>query len=242
MDTSTRKKILDMMKSMGSGVTNRDVADALRHVYQLMQLAGENRFRAIAFDRAAQSVDGLERPVTALLAEGSLTAVKGIGKSIAEDIRQFVEEGQMRVAEDLRARIPEGVMSWLNISGLGPKNIVKIHKELGVDTLSGLKEACADGRVAGLSGLGVKSAEKILKSIEFLEMYGERSHLDVALRVAEPLLAFLRNQSGVMRCEVAGSLRRASLIKAAPARPRESMIPSPRPAMISRSPPAFGVF
>jgi DNA polymerase (family 10) len=193
----------------GAAVTNRDIADALRHVYQLMQLAGENRFRAIAFDRAAQAVEGLEQSAAELVESGELTSVKGIGKSIAEDVRQFVQEGGMRVAVELQERIPGGLMEWLNVSGLGPKGIVKIHQALGISEMSELKEACRDGRVAGLPGMGVKSAEKILRSVEFLEKHGERCRLDEAVAVAEPMLAFLRKQSGVVRCELAGSLRRA---------------------------------
>ena len=193
----------------GAAVTNRDIADALRHVYQLMQLAGENRFRAIAFDRAAQAVEGLEQSAAELVESGELTSVKGIGKSIAEDVRQFVQEGGMRVAVELQERIPGGLMEWLNVSGLGPKGIVKIHQALGISEMSELKEACRDGRVAGLPGMGVKSAEKILRSVEFLEKHGERCRLDEAVAVAEPMLAFLREQSGVVRCELAGSLRRA---------------------------------
>ena len=192
-----------------STVTNRDIADALRHVYQLMQLAGENRFRAIAFDRAAQALEGLEQSAAELVESGELTSVKGIGKSIAEDVRQFVQEGGMRVAVELQERIPGGLMEWLNVSGLGPKGIVKIHQALGISEMSELKEACRDGRVAGLPGMGVKSAEKILRSVEFLEKHGERCRLDEAVAVAEPMLAFLREQSGVVRCELAGSLRRA---------------------------------
>ena len=193
----------------GAAVTNRDIADALRHVYQLMQLAGENRFRAIAFDRAAQALEGLEQSAAELVESGELTSVKGIGKSIAEDVRQFVQEGGMRVAVELQERIPGGLMEWLNVSGLGPKGIVKIHQALGISEMSELKEACRDGRVAGLPGMGVKSAEKILRSVEFLEKHGERCRLDEAVAVAEPMLAFLREQSGVVRCELAGSLRRA---------------------------------
>ena len=193
----------------GAAVTNRDIADALRHVYQLMQLAGENRFRAIAFDRAAQALEGLEQSAAELVEAGELTSVKGIGKSIAEDVRQFVQEGGMRVAVELQERIPGGLMEWLNVSGLGPKGIVKIHQALGISEMSELKEACRDGRVAGLPGMGVKSAEKILRSVEFLEKHGERCRLDEAVAVAEPMLAFLREQSGVVRCELAGSLRRA---------------------------------
>ena len=189
-------------------MTNQEVAGKLREVYNLMQLAGENRFRAIAFDRAAQTIEGLNDEITKRIEEKTLTDIKGIGKSIAEDITALYETGTMPVLESLKEKVPSGLMEWLNISGLGPKNIVKIHKELGITEITQLKEACQSGAVADLSGLGKKSAEKILKSIEYLETFGERARLDQAFEIAEPVFEFVKKLNGVQQCEIAGSLRR----------------------------------
>ena len=190
-------------------MTNQEVAKKLREVYNLMQHAGENRFRAIAFDRAAQTIEGLNDEILKYIEEDSLTDIKGIGKSIAEDIKTYHETGTMPVLEDLKKRVPEGLIEWTNISGLGPKNIVKIHKELGITTIPELKEACNNGAVGALPGLGQKSADKIIKSIEYLEQYGERCHLDDALDIAEPIFEFVKNLDGVIEADIAGSLRRS---------------------------------
>jgi DNA polymerase (family X) len=190
-------------------MTNQDVAEKLREVYNLMQLAGENRFRAIAFDRAAQTIEGLNEEITKRIEEGTLTDIKGIGKSIAEDIKAFQETGTMPVLESLKDKVPAGLIEWLNISGLGPKNIAKIHKELGITEITELKEACQSGAVANLPGLGQKSAEKIIKSIEYLEKFGERARLDQALEIAEPIFDFVKNLDGILHCDIAGSLRRS---------------------------------
>lgn len=189
-------------------MTNQDVAEKLREVYQLMQLAGENRFRAIAFDRAAQTIEGLNEEITKHIQEGTLTEIKGIGKSIAEDIKAFQGTGTMPVLEALKEKVPKGLIEWLNISGLGPKNIAKIHTELGITEITELKEACQSGAVASLPGLGQKSADKIINSIEYLEQFGERARLDQALEIAEPVYEFIKNLKGVQKCDIAGSLRR----------------------------------
>ena len=190
-------------------MTNQDVAEKLREVYNLMQLAGENRFRAIAFDRAAQTIEGLNEEITKHIEEDTLTEIKGIGKSIAEDIKAFHVTGTMPVLEALKEKVPAGLIEWLNISGLGPKNIVKIHTELGITEITELKEACQSGAVAELPGLGQKSADKIIKSIEYLEKFGERARLDQALEIAEPFFEFVKNLDGVLQCDIAGSLRRS---------------------------------
>lgn len=190
-------------------VTNQEVAKQLREIYQLMQLAGENRFRAIAFDRAAQTIESLNEDINIYIENDNLTDIKGIGSSIAADIKSYAETGRIEVLESLRDRIPAGVVQWLDISGLGPKNIAKIHKELGITTLEELREACSDGRVASLDGLGAKSAEKILQSIKWLEQFGERCRLDEATAIAVPIYNFMKNRPGVEAIEIAGSLRRA---------------------------------
>jgi len=190
-------------------MTNQEVAEKLREIYNLMQLAGENRFRAIAFDRAAQTIEGLNDEIAKHIEEGTLTDIKGIGKSIAEDIMAYAETGTIPVLVDLKERVPKGLIEWLNISGLGPKNIVKIHQKLGITEITELKEACQSGAVADLPGLGQKSADKIIKSIEYLEKFGERARLDQALEIAEPVFEFVKNLDGVQECEIAGSLRRS---------------------------------
>lgn len=190
-------------------VTNNEIAEQLREIYQLMQLAGENRFRAIAFDRAAQTIESLNEDINGYIDSDTLTDIKGIGNSIAEDIKSYAETGKIEVLESLREQIPAGVIKWLDISGLGPKNIAKIHKELGISEVAELKEACQDGRVAELSGLGKKSAQKILNSIEWMEQFGERCRLDEAAEIAEPIYNFLKDQEGVESISVAGSLRRS---------------------------------
>ncbi|MBD3616963.1 MAG: DNA polymerase/3'-5' exonuclease PolX [Gracilimonas sp.] len=188
--------------------TNDQIADLLREVSQLMQLAGENRFKVIAFDKAAQTIEGLGEDINDYIEEKNLTDIKGVGKSIAEDIYALVETGKMPVLEAFKEKVPEGLIPWLNISGLGPKNAYKIHKELGISTLDELKEKLADGSVASLSGLGQKSAEKIQKSIEWMEKFDERCRLDQAEEIAEAIMKSLKDLEGVQQIEVAGSYRR----------------------------------
>ncbi|MFD2531413.1 DNA polymerase/3'-5' exonuclease PolX [Gracilimonas halophila] len=189
--------------------TNNQIADLLREVSQLMQLAGENRFKVIAFDKAAQTIEGLQENIDDHIQNKTLTDIKGVGKSIAEDIYALEETGEMPVLEAFKEKVPEGLIEWLNISGLGPKNAYKIHKELGISTIGELKEKIEDGSVAGLSGLGQKSADKIMKSIEWMEKFDERCRLDQAQEIATAIYESLKGLEGVQKIEVAGSYRRA---------------------------------
>lgn len=174
-----------------------------------MRLAGENDFRAMAFDRAARVIESLPDDLNTYIAEKRLTELKGIGSSIAQDIYMYAETGAVPVLEKLRGEVPAGLVSWLGISGLGPKKIYKIHKELGITEISELRQRCQDGSVAALSGLGEKSAQKILKSIEWMDQYAERCRLDEADNIARFFYEKLASLEGVDTLSVAGSLRRS---------------------------------
>ena len=66
--------------------TNQEISGILKQVYHLMQLAGENRFKTIAFDKASTLIKDMEEDINLYISEKRLTDIKGIGKSIAEDI------------------------------------------------------------------------------------------------------------------------------------------------------------
>lgn len=190
-------------------MTNQFVAAKLREVSQLMQLAGENKFKVIAFDRAAQIIETLNSDISEHIKNKTLTEIKGIGNSIAEDIYTLADTGKMPVLEAFREKVPPGLIEWLNISGLGPKNIYKIHKEFNISTIAELKERLEDGSVATLPRMGEKFAAKILKSISWMEAFEERCRIDEATVIAEDIINSLKNEAGVQRIELAGSLRRS---------------------------------
>lgn len=188
--------------------TNDQIASKLEEIGTLLRLAGENDFKAIAFDRAARTIEGMQEEISIYIRQRKLTDISGIGKSIAEDIYAFAETGEIPILKKLREQVPQDLIKWLAISGLGPKKIYKIHHELGITKMEELKEKCEDGSVAALSGMGDKSAEKILNSIAWMEQFSERCRLDEAMEISERLMETLTSLDGVQEISVAGSLRR----------------------------------
>ncbi|TVQ71325.1 MAG: DNA polymerase/3'-5' exonuclease PolX [Balneolaceae bacterium] len=195
---------------MPKPVQKDEIVNLLEEIGTLMRLAGENDFRAMAFDRAARTIESLDGDINTYIEEQTLTDLKGIGKSIASDVYAYAETGSVPVLEKLRKQVPDGLIAWLGISGMGPKKIYKIHKELDITEIAELKEKCRDGSVAALPGMGEKTAEKILKSIAWMEEFSERCRIDEAAAVAELFLEKMKDADGVREISVAGSLRRAS--------------------------------
>lgn len=189
-------------------LTTEQIVRSLEEIGTLKRLSGENEFKAIAYDRAARTIGAFGEDINVWIEEKKLKSIKGIGDAIARHIYELNETGNIEELDALRNKVPKELVKWLDISGLGPKKVYRIHKELDITTISDLKMKCEDGSVAAIEGLGAKSAEKILKSIEWMESHSDRCRLDEAMAVAGPMLDFLQKQKGVNEISLAGSLRR----------------------------------
>lgn len=187
---------------------NAEVARLFERIADLLELSGENPFRVNSYRQGARAVEGLSEDLAVLVDENRLESVKGIGKSLAQHICEYIEEGRIPLLDQLRERVPHGLPKLLEIPGMGPKKVIKVHEELGVTDIEGLKAAIADGRLEQLAGFGKTSAKKIADGIAFLESSGTRTPLGVALPIAESLAAEVGAIAGLKRVEIAGSLRR----------------------------------
>ncbi|KAB2939461.1 MAG: hypothetical protein F9K17_15055, partial [Phycisphaerae bacterium] len=187
---------------------NTEIARLFERIADLLELSGENPFRVNSYRQGARAVEGLSEDLGVLVDENRLESVKGIGKSLAQHIREYIAEGRIPLLDQLRERVPPGLPKLLDIPGMGPKKVIKVHEELGVTDIEGLKAAIADGRLEQLAGFGKTSAKKIADGIAFLESSGTRTPLGVALPIAESLAAQVGAIAGVKRVEIAGSLRR----------------------------------
>jgi DNA polymerase (family 10) len=184
------------------------VAEILVEIGTLLELKGENPFKTRAYVNAARTLESLNEPLMKLVAERRLGEIKGIGEALEQKITELVETGKLKYYDELKASIPPGLIAMLEISGLGPKKIQALNKNLGVDTIEKLEAACKKGKVAELDGFGEKTQANILEGIERKRTYASKHRLSDALSAAEPLLENLRAHSDVIRCSAAGSLRR----------------------------------
>jgi DNA polymerase (family X) len=184
------------------------VAAILDEIGTLLELQGENPFRARAYSNAARIIEQLEVSLPDLVAAGKLGEVPGIGDTLREKITALVTTGRLPFYEDLKKKIPAGVVQMLRIQGLGPKKAKALYDNLGIDSLDKLKAACESGEVAKLRGFGAKTQQKILEGLEFLSQTGERIRIDRALPLGLALMEELRKCPGIVRMELCGSLRR----------------------------------
>ena len=185
-----------------------EIADILKEIGIFLELKGENPFKTRAYQNGARTLENLSEPLEILIEEKRLSKIKGIGSALAEKITELATTGNLAYYDKLKASIPEGLISMLNIPGLGPKKVKVVHEKLGIDTIQALEAACKDNKLAELPGFGAKTETKILEGIEFRRNYASHHHISAALLLAEPILDQLRSHPDVIRCSTAGSLRR----------------------------------
>ena len=189
---------------------NAEIAAALRELGVLYDLDGADRFRVLAYREAARTVANSPVSVEQLAADGRLTELPGVGKTLAEKIVTLIETGSIPSADKLKAKFPATLVEVTRVPGLGAKTAKRIYDEIGVENLVQLKEAAEDGRIAGIRGLGPKTEENILASLEGVteDGIGERLLLSNVLPIADEIRGDLLELGVAKRIEIAGSARR----------------------------------
>ncbi|HXT36841.1 MAG TPA: helix-hairpin-helix domain-containing protein, partial [Chloroflexota bacterium] len=186
---------------------NGQIAAGLREIADLLEMTEENVFRIRAYRRAAEAVESLAEPVAAILARDP-KGVAGIGAGIADHVQELEATGTTRLAAELHKQFPESVVALLQVPGMGPKLAARVYRELGVTSVAELEAAVIDGRLAGLSRVGAKSAANLLRNIAAFREHGDRMSLGEAWSRVSEVMAALNAAGGVRRLTVAGSARR----------------------------------
>ena len=188
---------------------NKSIADILTEIADVLDIQGENPFRVRSYRNAARTIADMSQSVKALIKSGAkLEEIPGIGKSLAEKIEEIVSTGRSHFLEELQAKVPPGLTELLKLEGLGPKKVKLLYDELGVDSVDRLEKAAQAGRLRDLAGMGVKTEEKVLKSVEQYRAGMGRFKLSVGFTYAQALLDYLKNVPGLKRLDPAGSFRR----------------------------------
>jgi len=100
------------MDARQSAAANRPaIAAALREIAARLRLAGNNRFRARAYEDGANAVEALsDGALGEHLAAGTLTSVDGIGPALAHVVAEIATKGRSELLERLRAETPPALL------------------------------------------------------------------------------------------------------------------------------------
>jgi len=185
---------------------------AVRHTLEqlaaFLELKGENPFRVRAFQTAARAVAGYPGDLAQAAATGALRRLKGVGPATADVVRELFAAGRSSALDELREQVPPGLVEMLRIPGLGVAKVRQIHDRLGIDSLGELEAAAGDGRLAALPRFGAKTADNVRRGIAYLRQSSGLRLFHHARDEIEGVRRALAALDGVLRVEVAGTVRR----------------------------------
>ncbi|HEX2973837.1 MAG TPA: DNA polymerase/3'-5' exonuclease PolX [Tepidisphaeraceae bacterium] len=187
---------------------NYELSNLFAAMADIMDIKGENAFKVLAFRKVSRIIKDLAIDIHSAVTENTIGDIEGIGEHSRRIIVEYVTTGRSTDYDQLAQSVPTGLLPLLHVEGLGPKTISLFWKERSITNADQLKAALENGSLTGLRGIGEKKLAAIKQGLEAHARAAGRVGLAEALPVAEDMVQRLAQLSGVLRAEIAGSLRR----------------------------------
>src|SRR5438445_11134859 len=104
-------------------MTKDEIAGVLEQIATLLELKGENPFKIRAYANAARAMETFGGNISNLQDEEALARIPGIGKSMADKIKELAATGWLQYLEEQRAEGPAASLQLFSTCGLGPDNV-----------------------------------------------------------------------------------------------------------------------
>ncbi len=161
-------------------MSDQRLLELLEELALLLELRGENPFKAAAYARAARTLATQQVDLRRLVEEGRLRELPGIGPALEEVITEYVRTGRIQLYEQLRQELPEGLLELTQLPGVGVKRARILHEQLGISSPEELERACLEHRIAALKGFGAKTEAAMLQALAQWRSARSRLHLHKA--------------------------------------------------------------
>lgn len=186
---------------------NYQIAENFSLLGKLMDIHGENSFKAKTYAIAAYHVENLTEQLSNTPVE-KIPMIKGIGESTGKKIIELLETGELKVLQDMISKTPPGVIELLNIKGIGPKKIHTIWKEMEIESIGELLYACQENRLKLYKGFGEKTQQNIIETIEYY-LHNQGSYLYPQVEAVVPqIIAYLEKLFAAENVIITGAFKR----------------------------------
>ncbi|MEQ9187283.1 MAG: helix-hairpin-helix domain-containing protein [Cryomorphaceae bacterium] len=152
---------------------NKEISAVLKLVGQIMELHGENKFKARSYANASFQIGRLSDPIRAM-DPTDYERIPGVGKNLVPKLEELIRTGEMSYLNDWLAKTPEGVLDIMRIKGLGPSKVRLIWQEMNIESVGELLYACNENRLVDLKGFGEKTQQQVIDAIEFMMQNRDR--------------------------------------------------------------------
>ncbi|MGG9963657.1 helix-hairpin-helix domain-containing protein [Ferruginibacter sp. SUN106] len=186
---------------------NYQIAENFSLLSKLMDIHGENSFKAKTYAIAAYHVENLTEQLSNTPVE-KIPVIKGIGESTGKKIIELLETGELKVLQEMISKTPPGVIELLNIKGIGPKKIHTIWKEMEIESIGELLYACQENRLKLYKGFGEKTQQNIIETIEYY-LHNQGSYLYPQVEAVVPqIIAYLEKLFSPENVFITGAFKR----------------------------------
>lgn len=189
---------------------NQELAKIFNNMSRFLEMEGV-AFKPYAYQRAALSLEALDKDVGEIYREGGVKAlleIPGIGRAIADHIEEYLKTGKIKHYEDYKKKLPLKIDELMRVEGMGPRKAKVLYQKLGVKDLKDLEKAANAHKIAPLFGFGEKTEKNILQGLEFAKRDKGRFLLGYILPTAREICAKLESLKEVEQISIAGSTRR----------------------------------
>ena len=188
-------------------MTNSEIADSFSLLAKLMEINGENSFKAKSYSSSAFAIDKLPVQLSEIDVN-EIQYLKGIGPSSAKKIEELLKTGNLSQLEKIIFSTPSGVLEMIKIKGLGPKKINTIWKEMELESVGELLYACKENRLKLYKGFGEKTQTAVTEYIEFY-LKNKGSYLySQTINIAEQIHQILKKIFGGNNVFITGDFAR----------------------------------
>lgn len=171
---------------------NEELSGIMDKLHTIMLKQGEP-FKARAYKKAEETIMGFTTDITDIQ---QLKGKPGIGETIMEKLKEYVETGTLRLLER-ENKNPENILS--DVYGVGPKKAKELVAK-GITSIAQLREQ-QNAVLNDVQRVGLKYYEDILERIP-------RSEIDSYAKIFET--AFNKIKEPGSRYEIVGSYRRGA--------------------------------
>ena len=190
---------------------NYSIADNFSLLSKLMDIHGENSFKAKSFASAAFTIEKLPQQLKDT-SRDDIFRIKGIGESTGKSILEMLDTQQFSLLSHYLEITPAGILEIMKIKGLGPKKIATVWKELEIESMGELLYACNENRLMLLKGFGAKTQENVRQNIEFYLSNRNRFLYAEVAAAGNALEKHLQQLLAPAAVSLTGAFRRNSII------------------------------